>query len=149
MKKIYSEHRSDCLEFAKIAYPWDKHLKDKMKLTGIPPHVVLLAQWEELRNEIVELKTSLVTDIGNELTRRGVGSAEFCTNLLKNFMTERFGEITKQIKNLENKVNEEEKKDDKDYMFVDESTHFATETEDLNAEQRRARDDENKKNPNR
>jgi len=67
---------------ARIAYPWNT-TPDTPKLTGIPPHVFLLAANEEMKQEIRALKESVAQTVADELSRRGVGCTEFYTKDLE------------------------------------------------------------------
>lgn len=66
-------------KLVRIAYPWDK-TEDTPRFTGIPPHVTLLAQMEEMKRHIDDLEKKLLTHFENALDARGIGGSEFHTN---------------------------------------------------------------------
>jgi hypothetical protein len=63
----------------RVAYPWDR-TEDTPRFTGIPPHVTLLAQMEEMKKHIDELEKKVVSHFERALDARGIGGSEFHTN---------------------------------------------------------------------
>ena len=73
-KDIHPQVRSH----ARIAYPWNKTLETP-EFTGIPPHVSLLADIAELKEELISLKEKFSKDLNIIMDERGVGYSDFCT----------------------------------------------------------------------
>ena len=67
------------LNLARVVYPWNK-TSDTLKLTGVPLHVLLMAEIEELKNNFERLKTEIKTNMNNVLDERGVCGNEYHTN---------------------------------------------------------------------
>jgi len=63
-------------QHATICFPWSK-TKNSPTITGIPPHVVLLAEMEALKNKFHELNRSLLSGIKNMLDERNIGTPEY------------------------------------------------------------------------
>mmetsp|Transcript_21038 Transcript_21038/g.25871 ORF Transcript_21038/g.25871 Transcript_21038/m.25871 type:complete len:633 (+) Transcript_21038:146-2044(+) len=66
-------------ECAKVAYPWTKTC-DTPTFTGIPPHILILAELEELKMKFTQLTESMRKGLNEELNERGVGGSEYHTN---------------------------------------------------------------------
>lgn len=80
----------EIVELAVVRFPWDK-TEDTPKLTGIPPHVLHMAEMEELKIELRDVKEQvknmkadlmeqfpkLMQDFKDEMDRRDFGSREF------------------------------------------------------------------------
>ena len=62
---------------ARIAYPWNKTLETPA-YTGIPPHVSLLADISELKEEVISLKEQFSKYLNIIMDDRGVGDSDFC-----------------------------------------------------------------------
>jgi hypothetical protein len=62
-----------------IRYPWDA-TQYTPNATGVPPHVTLLAEMEQLRREFREMQASLKNDMTELINEQGVGGNEFHTN---------------------------------------------------------------------
>ena len=67
------------LNLAQVAYPWDSTV-DTPKITGVPPHVLLMAEIEELKKKFDALQVTIRTDMKDALDERGVGGSEYHTN---------------------------------------------------------------------
>ena len=64
--------RNDCVS-------WNSS-QDTPKITGVPPHVLLMSKVEELLQKFSALRVDIKGDIGGMLDIRGVGGSEFHTN---------------------------------------------------------------------
>jgi len=63
------------LELAVVKYSWDIRSQYMPKLTGIPPHIAIMTELKQVKDEIANMKTTLVTNMRDELNKRGVGGA--------------------------------------------------------------------------
>ena len=66
------------IDCAKVAYPWNS-TEYTPKVTGVPPHVLLMAKMEELMIRFKELRTDIKCDFDSSLDSRGIGGSEFHT----------------------------------------------------------------------
>jgi len=66
----------DIRKYAKVSLPWAK-TKNAPYITGIPPHVILLAEIEELHKKYELLKTQILDGIATMLDERAVGTPEY------------------------------------------------------------------------
>ena len=71
------------LECAQVRLPWKK-TEYTPKATGIPPHVLVMAQFEELKEKFDALRAGITGDIASMMDERGVGGSEFHTNSILN-----------------------------------------------------------------
>ena len=76
---FYRDIPDEFLQVARVAFPWDA-TEDTPKLTGVPPHVVLMAEIEDLKNKFQGLQATIKHDMTDALDERGVGGSEFHTN---------------------------------------------------------------------
>ena len=76
---FYKDIPEEFLNVARIAYPWEA-TSDIPKLTGVPPHVLLMAEIEDLKHKFETLKIAIKGDMKDALDERGVGGSEFHTN---------------------------------------------------------------------
>ena len=67
------------LECAKTVNPWEA-TKFSPKMTGVPPHIIIMAKMEELMLKFNALRVNLKDDFGGMLDCRGVGGSEYHTN---------------------------------------------------------------------
>ena len=67
------------IECAKVIHPWESS-RYSPKITGVPPHVLLMAKMEELMHKFTTLRGDIKTDFDGLLDHRGVGGSEFHTN---------------------------------------------------------------------
>jgi hypothetical protein len=56
-----------------VKYPWTK-TEAAPTLTGLPPHITILANFEALRVELVASKVAILTGVEAELDKRRIGS---------------------------------------------------------------------------
>jgi hypothetical protein len=73
---LFRDIPKSIIEVAQIAYPWNKS-DDTPELSGVPPHVLALAEMEGLKQEIARLHNNLMTDFKKELDTRGFASTEY------------------------------------------------------------------------
>ena len=78
---FYKDIPEEFLKIARIAYPWEA-TSDTPKLTGIPPHVLLMAEIEEMKNKFEKLNVTFKGDMNDALDERGVGGSEYHTNCI-------------------------------------------------------------------
>ena len=76
---IFRDIPDKFLNIARIAYPWDS-TADTPKITGVPPHVLLMAEIEDLKIKFEALQIRIKSDMKDALDERGVGGSEFHTN---------------------------------------------------------------------
>ena len=82
-----------------LDYPWTETL-DAPKLTGIPPHICIMAEVEQLKNEIKNLRDTLIKDIKNELTERGIGGSDYFTKIILDQMNAKFMTLSEQVQKI-------------------------------------------------
>jgi hypothetical protein len=73
---LYKDIPNEIRKLATVCYPWTR-TKNAPTITGIPPHVVLLAKMEILQNSFHELKNSLLSGVKTMLDERNVGTPEY------------------------------------------------------------------------
>ena len=76
---IFRDIPEEFLNVARVAYPWDS-TADTLKITGVPPHVLLMAEIEELKIRFQALQVAIKGDMKDALDERGVGGSEYHTN---------------------------------------------------------------------
>ena len=69
------------MNLARVAYPWNSTV-DTPKITGVPPHVLLMAELEELKMKFDALQVTIKSDMKDALDERGVGGSEYHTNAI-------------------------------------------------------------------
>ena len=62
------------LKVSRVVYPWDA-TSDTPKLIGVPPHLILMAEIEDLKNKIERLKVTIKSNMNNALDKREVGDS--------------------------------------------------------------------------
>ena len=72
---------SELKSLARIAHPWNSTSESPM-LTGIPPHVSLLAQMEEMKESMASLESKLLSGLENMMDERGFASHEHNTTTI-------------------------------------------------------------------
>ena len=75
---IWKDLQTQVRSHARIAYPWNKTLETPAFM-GIPPHVSLLEDIAELKEELMSLKEQLSKDLNIIMDERGFGDSDFCT----------------------------------------------------------------------
>ena len=76
---IFRDIPDEFVNLARVAYPWDSTV-DTPKITGVPPHVLLMAEIEELKIKFDALQVTIKSDMKDALDERGVGGSEYHTN---------------------------------------------------------------------
>ena len=71
---IFRDIPDEFLNIAQVAYPWNSTV-DTPKITGVPPHVLLMAELEEIKIIFDALQNSIKNDIKDALDERGVGGS--------------------------------------------------------------------------
>ena len=69
----------DFIDCARVAYPWD-NTKFTLKVTDVPPHVIRMANMEELVKKFHEFCIDIKNYFTSTLDSRSVGRSEFHTN---------------------------------------------------------------------
>ena len=69
------------MDCSKVIHPWESS-KFSPKITGVPPHVLLMAKMEELMLKFNTLRVDMKDDFGGMLDHRGIGGSEFHTNII-------------------------------------------------------------------
>ena len=59
-----------------IKYPWNK-TQQMPSPTGIPPHVLLQAEMEELKLAMTKMRMDIIAELGLKLDKRRVGGDEY------------------------------------------------------------------------
>ena len=76
---FFKDIPSEFTELSNILYPWNNTYYTP-KITGIPPHVLLMAMMKILKAKFEKLWLDINYDIKEMLDERGVGGNEFHTN---------------------------------------------------------------------
>ena len=76
---FFKDISSEFTKLSNILYPW-KNTDYTPKITGVPPHVLLMAEVEVLKEKFEKLWLDINYDIKGILYERGVGGNEFHTN---------------------------------------------------------------------
>jgi hypothetical protein len=76
---IFKDIPVEIKNLVRVAFPWNK-TEDTPTFTGIPPHVTLLAQMEEMKRHIDALERKLIEHFEKALDERGIGGSEYHTN---------------------------------------------------------------------
>jgi hypothetical protein len=78
---LFKSIPDDIIQCAVVRHPWEK-TEYTPKATGVPPHVVMMAELQEMQKKFGELRTSIREDISGILDSRlhNINSAEFHTN---------------------------------------------------------------------
>ena len=77
---IWKDIQPQVRSHARIAYPWNKTLETP-EFTGIPPHVSLIADIAELKEEVKSSKEKFSKDLNIIMDKRGVGDSNFFTKV--------------------------------------------------------------------
>ena len=75
---LFRDIPDEIVALAVVRYPWNQ-TSDTPRPTGIPPHVLHLVEMENLRNDVKNLKSDLLTSITAEMDARGFRSKEHST----------------------------------------------------------------------
>ena len=69
------------LKASRVAFPWDS-TSDTPKITGVPPHILIMAEIEDLKIKFQGLQATIKDNMNDALDERGVGGSEFHTNTI-------------------------------------------------------------------
>ena len=84
------------MKMVRIAYPWTS-TNDTPIFTGIPPHVTLMSEFQQVTQELQTLKTSLPTTISSMLDGRGFSSTGMNTDKVIDYFKKTTEDIISQI----------------------------------------------------
>ena len=76
---FFKDIPEEFIRLARVAFPWNSTV-DTPKLSGVPPHVLLMAEIEELKIKFEALQATIKNDMKAALDERGVGGNEYHTN---------------------------------------------------------------------
>lgn len=88
---------SNILQSAKVCYPWNKS-RNAPNITGIPPHVILLAKVEELESKFERFKNELLEGVQTMLDARNVGTPEFYHHQVMNALQAATVKLTEEMR---------------------------------------------------
>ena len=79
---IFKDIPSQFTKIVKVNYPWenDGTITCIPNCSGIPPHVMIISEVEQMRNEVKVLRNQIKDDMSSVMDVRGVGGNEFHTN---------------------------------------------------------------------
>ena len=76
---FFKDIPEEFVRLARVAFPWNSTV-DTPKFSGVPPHVLLMAEIEELKIKFEALQATIKNDMKTALDVRGVGGNEYHTN---------------------------------------------------------------------
>ena len=128
---IFQNIPEDMIKSVRIAYPWDS-TSDTPTFSGIPPHVITMAEFEKVRLELNSLKSSLPDSLSKMLDNRGFSSTGLNTDKVIEFFTKKSDEIVTEILNRANiSVGREETGNAMDEDFILNEETLETKYENL------------------
>jgi hypothetical protein len=77
----------EIVNLATVKFPWNSSADTPM-FTGIPPHIIILAELEHVKSELAEMAEKLASKVNDIFEERGIGSAEFHTRAIIDKITE-------------------------------------------------------------
>ena len=118
---IFKDIPPDIKVCARTAFPWTS-TADTPRFTGVPPHIMIMAELEEVKCMLSELKDAMKLDFRTELNNRGVGGSEFHTNRILESITELGHRFSTEINGRREEENTRAVRDmvDTSYAFDDE-----------------------------
>ena len=126
---IFRDIPSDFLKASRIAFPWNK-TEDTPSLTGIPPHVLNMAELEVVKKELIDLKETLPTKISTMLDNRGFSSTGLNTTKVIEAITNQYKSIVEEVMKKANLTITREIDDVNDVDFVIEDEEITTSYDD-------------------
>ena len=78
---IFRDIPSDVMPLARIDHLWNI-TEDTPEFTGIPPHILLMLEIEELKHEIYSLKGTIINQLQDGMDKRGYSSTEHNTKTI-------------------------------------------------------------------
>lgn len=93
------------VSLAKVSYPWDK-TADTPSFTGIPPHVLMLCELEEVKKELRLVREGIIDGLKDAMDERGFASHDHNTKKIidaMNAQTQKiFETLAARDKNIDN-----------------------------------------------
>ena len=80
---IYRDMPQSVREVVRVAYPWNK-TEDTPPFTGVPPHILILAELEELKKAVMGLQNNIKDDMKDLMEERGFSSQASSTQMIIN-----------------------------------------------------------------
>ena len=146
---LFRDVPEEIRELAVVKHPWNK-TSDTPVFTGIPPHVLHLAELESLRGEILALRANLKNDIEGLMNDRGFVSATFNTEQIIKAVTTKQEQAFKTLLERTNLSIEAQRENIRNnlYSFDEEvvTTEFDDAVELTETEKSIKNTEENKKN---
>ena len=90
---------SEFTDLSNIFYPWNK-TDYTSKITGVPPHVLLMAEMEVLKSKFEKLRIDMNSYIKRMLDKRGVGGNELHNNSIHDNIRESQDQMHDVIKRV-------------------------------------------------
>ena len=75
---MFRDIPSEILSLAAVKFPWNK-TADTPKFTGIPPHVMMLAEMEKMNIKMKGLEDRIISDMEKAMDERGFCTQEYNT----------------------------------------------------------------------
>ena len=73
---MFIESTKEIKSYATIRYPWNKTCNTPI-LTGVPPHVMIMVEMEELNTVLKDQPREIAADLRDELNKRHIGGDAF------------------------------------------------------------------------
>ena len=74
--KTFIEATEEIRIYENIRYPWNKTCNTPI-FTGVPPHVMIMVEMEELKNVLKYQRKQVSADLRDELNKRHIGGDSF------------------------------------------------------------------------
>lgn len=110
-------------QLAVVRYPWNQ-TQYTPYLTGIPPHVVMMAEIERLKNDLQQQTQDIIASVRNELDNRRVGGDLYETSKILEEIKEKLGNIVTNTSsmvdhhNVNNNVNQHGITENSDVFYI-------------------------------
>ena len=131
---FYRDVPDEFLKVARIAFPWNS-TEDTPKLTGVPPHVLLMAEIEDLKNKFQELQVTIKDDMKDALDERGVGGSEFHTNTILEAIKKSEVSMLHRLHQSQSSLESSEDNNTAELLIENEDVALATIYEGINEEE--------------
>ena len=123
---MFCDIPSEILSLVVVKFPWDK-TADTPKFTGIPPHVMMLAEMEKLNMKMQDLHTGIVDDLEKAMDERGFCTQEYNTQCIIKAMEEQSKKLVADVLATTTTVTRnisEETRNQRNYLnFVEEDNY--------------------------
>ena len=73
---MFIESTEEIRSYATIIYPWKKRCNTPL-FTGVPPHVMIMVDMEELETVLKDQRKQISADFWDELNKRHIGGDAF------------------------------------------------------------------------